>query len=184
MTNGRRQDPVEAFASIISMVLSSIRARGWRSLMNLPAILLEAMCWRRMGEAFAELVADFRAGKLLAPAPEPAPVPAPEPAPAPAPWIAPSEREAACAQLPAPPRPAARPDPVARDRQHVAQRPSLPAAAAGPDLRRAADCACPAAALPHAGRRAAVRAWPFRRTPDPFAVLKLPAGIFATGRSP
>jgi hypothetical protein len=137
MNNGRRQDPVEAFASIISMMLRTIRARGWRSLKELPAILLEVMYWRRMGEAFAALVADFRAGTLAAPAPAPEPEPEPEPVPVPvpalAPWTAPPEREALSAQPPAPLRPAPRPNPTACDRRRRAVHPAVPAVAAGTD---------------------------------------------------
>jgi hypothetical protein len=170
MNNRRPQDLTEAFASIIAMMLKSIRARGWRSLLDLPELWRAVMYVRQQGKALADLMAAFRAGTL----------PPLAPALAPAPWTDAPEQEAACAQPPAPPRLAARPDSAARARQQPAERPSLPPAAAGPDRPRAADDVYFAAARPRARARAAVR--PPRRTPHPIAVLALPAGILATGR--
>ena len=172
MNERRPQDLIEAFASIIKMMLVSIRAQGWRSLRHLPTLLLVAIELRRVGKEFAAIMAAFRAGTLP-------PLP---PAPAPAPWTDPPDRQALCAGSPAAPRPAARPDPAARDRQQPAELPSPPAADAAPDLPRAAAGARSAAALPHARARAAV--WPPRHTPGAFAVLGLRAGVIASGRSP
>jgi len=171
MHNGRTQDLSEAFASIIKMMLVAIRAQGLRSLKHLPMLIMVALELRRVGKEFAAIMAAFRAGTL------------PPPHPAPAPWCAPPDEEAACACSSGAPRPTARPDPAAGDRQRLAERPSPPAADAEPDRVRAADGACSAAALPHAGGQAAVRPRPSRRTPDPFAVLGLPAGVIAPGRS-
>src|SRR5579863_9448823 len=103
----RRPDLNEAFACIATMMLASIRARGWRGLKDLPAIWRFVMEFRRGGQALADLMADFLAGKLPPPAPVPEPVP----------WPDAPEWQATCAQPPAPPRPAARPEPAARARR-------------------------------------------------------------------
>jgi hypothetical protein len=179
MNNNRTQDLTEAFASIIKMMRVGIRAQGWRSLRYLPMLCLVALETRRVGKQFDALMAAFKAGILSARAA--APPAAPEP------WTDPPDQQVVYAYSPAAPRPAARPDPVARDRQPPAQRPLLPAAVAGsavaePSRPRPADAAEPAATLPHAGRRAAIRAP--RRTPHRVAVLGLPVGVIATGRSP
>ena len=170
MNNGRTQDLTEAFAHIIKMMLASIRAQGLRGLIHLPMLIRFGLELRRVGREFAALMGAFKAGTL------------PPRPPAPAPWTDPPDQEAAYACSPAAPRLAARPDPAARDRQRLAERPSLPAADAEPDRPRAADGACSAAALPHARGQAAVRPWLPRRTPDPFAVLGLPAGVIVSGR--
>jgi len=173
MNNGRTQDLTEAFAHIIKMMLASIRAQGLRGLIHLPMLIRFGLELRRVGREFAALMAAFKAGTL----------PPPPPAPPPAPWTDPPDQEAACACSPGAPRPAARPDPAARDRQRLAERPSLPAADAEPDRPRAADGACSAAALQRARGQAAVRPRPPRRTPEPFAVPGLPAGVIVSGRS-
>jgi hypothetical protein len=69
MNDKPKQDLAEAFAGIITMMLRTIRARGWRSLKNLPEIWREATVIYGYGLAFAALVADWRAGKLHPPAP-------------------------------------------------------------------------------------------------------------------
>jgi hypothetical protein len=163
MNDGLPQDLSAAFDGIITMMLRAIRARGWRSLKEMPAIWREVMEFRRMGQALVDLMTDFLAGKL----------PPPSPAPEPAPWSDPVEWEALCAQPPAQRPPAARPEPAPRDRRHVAERPSA----------SAADAACSAAALPHARDRDVVRPWPSRRVPDPIGVVGLRAVMIATGRS-
>jgi hypothetical protein len=173
MNNTRTQDLTEIFTSIIKLMLASIRAQGLRSLIYLPMLCRLAIELRRMGKEFAAVMAAYEAGTLSAPAPPAAPEP----------WTDPPDEQAGCAYSPAAPRPAA------RDRQRPAERPPLPAAVAGPavagpDHPRAADGAEPALALPHARGQAAVRPWPPHRTAHPFAVLGLPIGVIATGRSP
>jgi hypothetical protein len=173
MNNGRTQDLTEAVASIINMMRASIRAQGWRSLRYLPMLCLVAIKLRRVGRQFDTLMAAFKAAILNPPAPPAAPEP----------WTDPPDQQAGCAYSPEAPRPAARPAPAARDRQQPAEPPSLPAADAGPDRPHAADAADPAAALPHARGQIAVKPRPPRLPPRPFAVLGLPAGAVATGRS-
>jgi len=168
MNNGRPQDLTAAFASIITMMLREIRARGWRGLKDLPEIWRAVMYMRQQEKALAELMADFLAGKL----------PPPPPMPAPAPWTDEPDQEAACACSPAAPTPAVRPDPAARARRQPAERRS-----AGPDRARAAERVGFAAARPRARGRTAAWLRPPRRALDPFAVFRLPTGIFATGRS-
>jgi hypothetical protein len=163
--NETRTPPLAVFvASIIEMMLASIRARGLRGLKDLPMVWLVARRLRRFGREFAALMAAFKAGTL----------------PPPAPWTAPPDQEAASAQSPEPPRPVVRPDPGNRDRQQPAPRAAAPAEAAAADRP---DAASPAPALPHARGHAAVRPRPPRRTLDPFAVFGLPARVIATGRS-
>jgi len=178
VNNGRAQDLTEAFANIIKMMLMTIRAQGWRSLIHLPKLCLVAIQLRRYGKKFAALMAAYEAGTLSLPAPALCTEPPDQQANQQA------NQQDGCAGSPAAPRLAARPDPAARDRQRPAERPSLPAADGGPDRVPAADGACLAAALPHARGQAAVRPWPPRRTPDLFAVLGPPPGVIATGRSP
>ena len=176
MNDRPKQDLAEAFAGIITMMLRTIRARGWRSLRNLPEIWRESVVIYGYGVAFAALVADWRAGKLAAPVPMPPPEPMP--------WSDAPEREVLRAQSPTPHCPAARPEPAARVRQQVARRRSLPAADAGPDRPCAMDRVRFAAARPRARGRTAVWLRPPRRALDPFGAIRLPTGIFATGRSP
>jgi hypothetical protein len=177
MNNSRTQDLTEIFTSIIKMMLASIRAQGLRSLMHLPMLCRLAIELRRMGKEFAAVMAAYEAGTLSAPAA--APPAAPEP------WTDPPDLQAEYAYSSEAPRPAARPDPAARDRQRPAERPSPPVADSGPDRPRPADGACSPATLPHARGQAAVRPWPPRRTPETrITVLGLPAGIIVTGRSP
>jgi hypothetical protein len=183
MNNSRTQDLTEAFAIIVKMMRAGIRAQGWRSLRYLPMLCLVAIKLRRVGSQFDTLMAAFKAGILNPPA-HPA---APEPPAAAESWTDPADQQAGYAYSPAAPRPAARPDPAARDRQRPAERPPLPAAVTGPAIAvpnrpRAADGVFALAALPHTRGQPAIR--PSRRTPDPFALLGLPAGIIATGRSP
>ena len=167
MNNGRTQDLTEAFASIIKLMLASIRAQGLRSLIHLPMLIKVGLELHRFGREFAAVMAALKAGTL------------PPPPPAPEPWPDPPDQEAACAWSPAPPRPAARPTPAARGRQRPAERPSLPAAHAVPDRPRAAAAAT---ALPQARDQAALP--PPRRTPETrITVPGLPAGVIATARS-
>src|SRR5579862_999004 len=91
MNPKRPQHLPEAFANIISMMLGMIRAHGWRCLLHLPELWQAQREIREMGEAFAALLDDFRAGLIVPPAPVPA---LPEP-------------EAGHAYPPAAPRPAA-----------------------------------------------------------------------------
>ena len=166
MNDRPKQDPSAAFTRIISMMLASIRARGWRGLKEWPKILLATMVVRGYGRAFAALVAHWRAGKFAVPVPVPAPVPAPS-------TEAP-EREAARAQPSTRHRPSGRHYPACFYRQQPDECPALPAAA-GVGF---------ASARPRARGRTAVWPRPHRCASDPFAAFRLPAGIFATGRSP
>jgi hypothetical protein len=140
--NDTRTQPLAVFvASIIEMMLASIRARGLRGLKDLPMLWLVARRLRRFGREFAALMAAFKAGTL------------PPPAPAPAPWTAPPDQETASAQPPEPPRPAARPDPANRDRRRPAEPPTVPADAAEADRPRAEPAPAMrrrAPAVPHA----------------------------------
>ena len=160
MNENSIQRLTEAFASIISMMLGMIRAQGWRSLLNLPELWLTARQLRRFGEEFAALMAtlmaDFKAGRLVPPAPS----------------AVPPEQEATYAALPESPRPAAR----ARPRPAVRRSP--PAAYAERDCPCTADATSSTAALPPAHGQAAPRLRPSR-----FAMPVLPAGAIATGRS-
>jgi hypothetical protein len=174
MNSGRPQDLSAAFASLITMMLQAVRARGWRGLKDLPEMWRAVMYVRQQEKALADLMADFLAGKL----------PPPPPAPERAPWIDPAEWQATSAQSPAPPCPAARTDPAARARGQSAERPTLPVADGGPDRPRAADRVRFAGARSRARGRTAVWLRPPCRAVDPFAVFRLPTGIFATGRSP
>ena len=160
MNNSRTQDLTETFTSIIKMMLASIRAQGLRSLIHLPMLCLLAFELRRFAREFAAIMATIEAHILNAPAPEPAPLPDPR------------DEQAKSAPSPAAPPLSARPRPAVRDRQRPAERPPLPAA----------ECADPAPTPPHARGQPAIR--PSPRTPHPFAVFGLPAGIIATGRSP
>src|SRR5579863_10145812 len=92
----------EAFASIISMMLGMLRAQGWRGLLNLPELWLAARYIRRLGQEFAALMADFKAGLLVLPP------------------LAPPCQEAPYAASPEAPRVAVRPDQAARARQRPA----------------------------------------------------------------
>ena len=166
MNHGRRQDLSEAFTRIISMMLASVRARGWRGLKEWPKILLATMVVRGYGQAFAVLVAHWRAGKFAVPVPVPAPVPAPS--------IEAPEREAARAQPSARHRPSGRHYPACFYRKGPAECPALPAAA-GVGF---------ASARPRARGRTAVWPRPPRRALGPFAAFRLATGIFAPGRSP
>jgi hypothetical protein len=118
----RKQPLAELVASIISMILGSIRAHGLRGLKDLPMMIMFAFQLRAMAREFDELMAAFKAGTLP-------PVPtAPEPAPL--------EWQAECAQLPATPRVAARSNPGNRHRQPRAVQPVAPAEDVGNDLPR------------------------------------------------
>ena len=143
----------EHLAGIVSMLLGVLRAYGWRALFVLPELF---RAQRMIRALFAELIAlakAFEAGTL-----PPIP-PAPEPA-----GTEPEDCYEAPAQSPAPARPAA------RVRQRPAARPTAPAAEAAPDRPRAAICAPPPPPPP-------------RRVPQPYSVLRLPAGILVTARS-
>jgi hypothetical protein len=130
MNDNRSQDLTEIVASIIKMMLSAIRARGLRGLIDLPNMIMAALYLRRLGREFAALMAAFKAGTLHPPAPEPAP--------APALWIPPQDPQAANVQPPAAPRPAGRRDPAKnRRRQRIHVPTAVPAEAAGPDRPRA-----------------------------------------------
>jgi hypothetical protein len=160
MTATRPQPLSERFANIISVMLGMLRAHGWRALFALPEVIRAARVIRQLRDELIAMMKAFEAGTL-------------SPPPAPASWTEPQDGQAAPAQSPAIPRPAARPRSAARDRQPLAELPPPPAAEAAPDRPRAAKCAHPAPALPR----------PPRRAPNPFAVLRLPTGIFASGRS-
>jgi hypothetical protein len=69
MNNSRTQDLTEIFASIIKLMLASIRAQGLRSLMHLPMLCRLAIELRRFGKEFAAVMAAYEAGTLSAPAP-------------------------------------------------------------------------------------------------------------------
>jgi len=166
MNNSRPQDLSKAFSSIISMMLMAIRARGWRwCLLHLPEIWRTERDLRQMGEEFAALVADFRAGVFTPPPPAPLPDP-PEP-------------EAEYAWSPPAPRPAARPNPAPRTRRAPAIHRPRPAADAGPDHQRTAESAPP---LLHVWPNPGMRAIRSRRAPGPTAFPGVPT--VATGRSP
>jgi hypothetical protein len=177
MNDRPKQDLAEAFARIITMTLRTIRARGWRSLESLPEIWRKATVVYGYGLAFAGLVADWRAGKLRRPEP------VPEPAAVPAPSTEAPEREAACGQPSAQHRPSGRHYPACFYRQAPAECPALPEAAAEADYPRAAEGVRFASARPRPRGRTAAWLRPPRRTLDPFAVVRRPTGIFATGRS-
>jgi hypothetical protein len=179
MNDRPKPDLSAAFAGVIAMTLRTIRARGWRSLRNLPAIWRESMLMYGYGLAFTALVADWRAGKLLSRAPEAVPAPVPEPV---ACTEAP-EREAACAQPSARHRPSGWHYPASFYRKAPDECPALPAAAAEAD-RPCADRVRFASARPRARGRTAAWLRPPRHALDPFAVVRLPTDIFATGRSP
>ena len=49
----------EAFNSIISMMLASLRVRGWRGLLDLPNIIMAAIYLRRLGREFAAIIASL-----------------------------------------------------------------------------------------------------------------------------
>jgi hypothetical protein len=159
MDEKRIQHLTEAFASIISMMLGMLRAHGWRCLLHLPEIWLTARYLRRLGEQFAAVLADLKAGRLVLP-------------PAPVPCAAPPEQEVAYAASPEAPRPAAR----ARPRPAVRRSP--PAAYAERDCPCTADATSSTAALPPAHGQAAPRLRPSR-----FAAPVLPAVALAIGRS-
>jgi hypothetical protein len=151
MNDSRTQPQAEAFASIIKMMLAMIRARGLRSLTDLPMLLLAALYLRRLdlrrlGKQFAALMADFKAGKL-------------PPAP-PAPLTAPQGQQAARAEPLGTPRVAARPEPGNHRRQRPAVHPAVPAEAAGPRRARPPDCVHPATVPPDACGRPAARPVP------------------------
>ena len=57
MNDNRLQHLSEAFNSIISMMLSALRARGLRSLIDLPAMIMAALYLRRLGREFAAIIA-------------------------------------------------------------------------------------------------------------------------------
>ena len=76
MKENRYQDLAEAFNSIISMMLATLRARGLRGLFELPKTILLAIYLRRLGREFTALLAAFNAGTLPLPATKPVPVPA------------------------------------------------------------------------------------------------------------
>jgi hypothetical protein len=97
----RSQDLSEAFASIIEMMLRTIRVHRFRRLIYLPILWLIGMQLRRIGKEFAALTAAHKAGTLRPPAP----------------LIAPEDQKAACAQPEAIPGPPARPDPEDVDQQ-------------------------------------------------------------------
>src|SRR5271169_1420546 len=101
MSDGHEQDLSGKLASIIKMLLESIRACGWRGLLDLPMLVLLGLEMWRAQKAFAAAVAAFRAGTL-------APYP---PAPAAA------EPQAACAAAPAAPRAVARTEPATHGRR-------------------------------------------------------------------
>ena len=59
MTEHRFQHLSEAFNSIISMMLASLRARGLRGLLDLPQTIMVAIYLRRIGREFAALLASI-----------------------------------------------------------------------------------------------------------------------------
>jgi hypothetical protein len=136
------QNPAEAFASIISMMLEMIRGRGWRGLFDLPTIWLVSRKLRRMAEEFTALFAAFKAGTL--------------PLRAPAPQAVPQEWQPAPAQPPATPRPAARPAAPRRRRPRPQPAPAKPARAGVRARTRAVPQ--PSSPNPHPHRPARVRA--------------------------
>ena len=155
MDDKRIQHLTEAFAGIISMMLGALRVHGWRCLLHLPEIWLATRYIRRLGEAFAALMAEFKAGRLVLP-----PI---------APCTALPEQEVAYTTSPEIPRPAA------RNRQRPAHRRTPPVAYAEPDRPEATSSA---ATLRPAHGQAAPRPLPFR-----FAMPVLHAAIIAPGRS-
>jgi hypothetical protein len=145
MTEIRKHPLAELVASIISVILGSIRARGLRGrglrgLKDLPMMIMFAFQLRAMAREFDALFAAFKAGTLppVPPAPEPEPV-----------WLDP---------LPASVRPAAAPRPAARPR----------IGAARPRRAQAAILPPPACAKPKRLRFGEGR----RALPKPFAVVR------------
>ena len=59
MNETRHQDLSEAFNSIISMMLASLRVRGLRGLLDLPNIIIASIYLRRIGREFAALLASI-----------------------------------------------------------------------------------------------------------------------------
>src|SRR5579862_648079 len=145
MNPKRPQDLAEAFANIISMMLGMIRAYGWRCLLHLPELWQAQREIREMGEAFAGLLDDFRAGLIVPPAPLPA-LP---------------EQEAEYAYPPATPRLAAT---SPRQRRAPSLRRPRPATHVAPVCPRAATGAWSVASGP----------LPSHRVPAPFSLLGLP----------
>ena len=94
MDDKRFQHLAEAFNSIISMMLSMLRARGWRGLLDLPQAFLAAIYLRRLAREFTALLASIDLSALPPPAPA-AQVPPAQPA-APAPAARTRPRPAAC----------------------------------------------------------------------------------------
>src|SRR5580698_3566768 len=85
MTNPRYQHLADAFNSIISMMLASLRAHGWRVLLDLPNIIVATIYLRRLGKQFAAFIANLGDLALLPPAVTPpapqADCPQPDPTP-------------------------------------------------------------------------------------------------------
>src|SRR5258708_21687550 len=69
MNDKRFQHLADAFNSIISMMLAEIRARGLRSLINLPQMIIAAIYLRRLGKQFAALIASIDLSALPLPPP-------------------------------------------------------------------------------------------------------------------
>jgi hypothetical protein len=109
------QDLTEAADSIISMTLRMLRAHGLRCLNFLAMPLLISLEIGRILKEFRALLAAFKAGTLILPAPAPAIVPQP--------------RQAAPVQPAATRRPAARPAVSRRRRPRPQPAPAKPARA-------------------------------------------------------
>jgi hypothetical protein len=151
VNDNRYQHLSEAFNSIISMMLAAIRARGLRSLIDLPNMIMAAIYLRRLGREFAAVIASLKAGTLHPPAPaQPT-----EPGSAPPAGHIPAALSAA------------------------------PAKPAGADRARPTPAARPAPAAPKTSARRTRTPQTTRRphrTPDPRAIIPLPAGLLATER--
>ena len=157
MTENRFQHLTEAFNSIISMMLASLRVRGWRGLLDLPNIVMAAIYLRRLGREFAAIIASLDlAGIDLSALPPAAPVP--------------PDQQAAPAQ--AAPADRARPRRAAHPRAHRARRkpPASPITAAPTTAARRTS-------TPRARHHASVRP---RRAP---ALRALPASLLDRRRT-
>ena len=71
MNDTSTQPLAEAFASIIEVMLASIRARGVRCLIHLPMIIFFTLRMRRLIKELTALLAAFRAGTLPLDTPRP-----------------------------------------------------------------------------------------------------------------
>ena len=163
MNDRRLQHLSEAFNSIISMMLAAIRARGLRSLIDLPKIIVAAFYLRRIGKEFAALIASLDLGTLLPLA------------------AAPPDRQAAPAQ----------PDGAAPARPLPAVSPAVPARAPGANRVRQAAAAQPLSGAPKPPARRTRTPQPARhqafarprRVPDPRAIVSLSASLRDPGRT-